>query len=65
MFSYKRCMKNIRKKDKRLKHFLYENVSIREQYQDLVGKYRRVNERLELICCKYIDLFNRKEEDVS
>lgn len=65
MFSYKRCMKTIRKKDKRIKLFLRENLLIKEQYQELIGKYRDVNERLEIICCKYFDLFNRKEEDVS
>lgn len=57
-------MRSLRKKEKRLKITIRENIVIKEQFNELLWKYRSVNERLESICCKYIDLYRRKEDEV-
>lgn len=57
-------MRSLRKKDKRLKRMIRENIVITAQFNDLLWKYRSVNERLESICCKYMDLYRRKEDEV-
>lgn len=64
-FSYKRCMKNLRKKEKRLKVVSREYNLLANQMEEVISKYRQVHQKLEQVCCIYIDMFNKKEEEVG
>lgn len=62
--SYRRCLKDLAKKDKQLKLVNNENETLRTKLDDLQKKYRELHGKMEIVCCKYLYLHNRKDEEI-
>lgn len=61
---YQRCMKIITRKDKILKKTLQENDQLQIEFNSLKNIYKTIQQRTEVICCKYLKLKIKKEEEV-
>jgi len=58
-------MKNLTNKDRQIKILLNDNDGLRKELENLKRKYRYVEERTELLCCKYLNLQKRRDEEVD
>lgn len=57
-------MTSLRKKEKQMKKVICENEKLKTKFEHFLINYRDVHEKLEIICCKYLDMLTKKEEEV-
>lgn len=64
-FAYRRCMRQLHRKDRRLQTLNWEYSLITDQFDELLTKHRHAHERLEFVCCRYLELYNRKTAELA
>lgn len=63
--SYKRCIRSLTKKDKQIKIFMNEAEVLQGHINEYKMINRRLEERIESLCCKYLSLKARKDKEVG
>lgn len=64
-YAYRRCMRQLHRKDRRLLAVSREHSLIADQFDELLLKHRQAHERLEFVCCRYLELYNRKSAELA
>lgn len=62
--SLKKSIKSQRQKEKQVKILLTENIQNQTDFDEMKIKFREMMERMEIICCKYLNLQERKDEEL-
>lgn len=62
--TYKKCLKQLSKKDKQMRSAMHEREMLMSKYDLLYEKYKYLQKQLEELCCKYLHLQSRKNEEI-
>lgn len=62
--SYKKCLKQLSKKEKQMRSAVHERELLMAKYDLLYEKYKYLQKQLEELCCKYLHLQSKKNEEI-
>lgn len=62
--SLKKSIKSQRQKEKQVKILLTENIQYQTDFDEMKVKFREMMERMEILCCKYLNMQGRKDEEI-
>lgn len=63
--TYKKCLKQMSKKEKQVRSAVHEREILMAKYDLLYEKYKFLQKQLEELCCKYLHLQSKKNEEIS
>lgn len=62
--TYKKCLKQLAKKDKQMRSAVHDKEVLFAKYDLLYEKYKYLQNQLEELCCKYLNLQASKNEEI-
>lgn len=63
--TYKKCLKQLSKKEKQMRSAVHDREVLIAKYDLLYEKFKFLQKQLEEICCKYLHLQSKKNEEIS
>lgn len=62
--TYKKCLKQLSRKDKQMRSAVHDREILMAKYDLLYEKYKFLQKQLEELCCKYLHLQSKKNEEI-